>query len=56
MKDMKLFNNLSEAARKRRAYNRTVNEMSAMTLSTAIDLNIYHEDIPQIARKAVYGK
>jgi uncharacterized protein YjiS (DUF1127 family) len=44
------------AARKRAAYRRTVAELSALPLDTALDLDIYRDDIPRIARHAVYGR
>ncbi len=46
---------LTEAARQRARYRRTVAELSAMSLETALDLDIYRGDIRRIAHKAVYG-
>lgn len=46
---------LKTAAHKRAAYKRTVHELEAMPLDTALDLEIYREDAAQIARRAVYG-
>ncbi|WP_164870791.1 hypothetical protein [Mesobaculum littorinae] len=53
---MKLFTTLRSAARRRAAYNRTVAELSNMSVDTALDLNIFHEDVHSIARRAVYGR
>lgn len=46
---------LNAAIAKRRKYQRTVSELSSMSLDTALDLNIYRGDIRKIARAAVYG-
>ena len=46
---------LRNAAAKRSAYHRTVAEISALPLNTALDLDIYPGDARKIARKAVYG-
>jgi len=51
----KLIAQIREAARKRAAYRNTVSELSRIDIDTALDLDIYHGDIPQIARQAVYG-
>lgn len=40
---------------KRAAFNRTVEEIRAMPLDVALDLNIFREDAEKIAFKAVYG-
>lgn len=50
-----IIGTLKDSANKRRAYNRTVSELSAMTLDTRLDLDIYEGDIRKIARNAVYG-
>jgi hypothetical protein len=50
-----LFETLRDRAQKRARYNETVAELSATSLDTRLDLDIYKGDIPQIARKAVYG-
>lgn len=41
---------------KRRAYNRTVRELSRLPLDVALDLDIFPGDAEKIARRAVYGK
>lgn len=41
---------------KRRAYNRTVRELSRLPLDVALDLDIYPGDAEKIAKRAVYGK
>lgn len=46
---------LRDAVQKRVAYRRTVREIEAMSLDTALDLNIFREDARKIAAKAVYG-
>lgn len=51
-----LIETIRRRARQRAAYNETVRELSAMSIDTALDLDIYHGDIPNIARKAVYGR
>lgn len=43
------------AAQKRIAYNRTIAEIESMPLDVALDLGIFREDAPLIAKKAVYG-
>ncbi len=40
---------------KRAAFNRTVEEIRAMPLDVALDLNIFREDAEKIAFEAVYG-
>ena len=50
-----LFETLRVRAQKRARYNETVAQLSATSLDTRLDLDIYKDDIPQIARKAVYG-
>ncbi|MEM9434870.1 MAG: hypothetical protein AAGA12_13180 [Pseudomonadota bacterium] len=50
-----LFNSVRTAAKKRSAYIRTYNELSQMSLETAIDLSLFVEDARINARKAVYG-
>ena len=51
-----LFGTLRDRAHKRARYNETVAQLSATSLDTQLDLDIYKDDIPLIARKAVYGK
>lgn len=53
---MTFLSRLKDAARKRAEYRRTVEELSRMSVATAIDLDIYHGDIDKIAHRAVYGK
>jgi len=50
------FRALRTAAAKRAAYNRTAAERSRLDVHAAFDVNIYRGDIPEIARKAVYGR
>lgn len=52
---MTLIQSIRGAARRRAAYRRTVAELSALPLDTALDLNIPREDVRRIARRAVYG-
>lgn len=52
---MTLVETLKTAAAKRAEYNRTVKELRMLDLHAALDLEIYRGDIPEIARKAVYG-
>lgn len=53
---MKSFiDTVKTSAEKRRAYNRTVAELSALNLDSRLDLDIYEGDIRRIARNAVYG-
>ena len=47
--------NFLDDLKKRRAYNRTLNELRRLPLDTRLDLDIYGGDIRDIARKAVYG-
>lgn len=51
-----LFISLRNAVRQRHQYNQTVAELSRMSIDTALDLDIYHGDIPRIAADAVYGR
>lgn len=53
---MTFLTSLRSTLAKRRLYNRTVAELSTMSIDTALDLNIYHGDIEKIAAKAVYGR
>jgi len=52
----KLIDQIRDAARKRAAYRETVRELARMDIDTALDLDIYHGDIPRIAKQAVYGR
>jgi uncharacterized protein YjiS (DUF1127 family) len=51
-----IVNRLRDAAAKRAAYNRTVEEISRMPLDVALDLGIFREDAHKIAHQAVYGR
>ncbi|MCR8725245.1 hypothetical protein [Frigidibacter sp. ROC022] len=53
---MTFFNDLRSAVAKRAAYARTVREIRSLPLDVALDLDIYREDAPRIARRAVYGR
>lgn len=53
---MPMISRFRDAARKRAAYHRTVAELQALPIDTALDLGIYHGDARTIARKAVYGR
>lgn len=37
------------------AYRRTLRELRALPIDTRLDLDIYSDEIPEIAEKAVYG-
>lgn len=50
-----MFTELRNAMAKRRAYIRTKNEIEAMPLDIALDLNIDRADAARLASKAVYG-
>lgn len=50
-----MFDHLKTAIAKRRAYNRTVREISRLPLDVAWDLDIHPADARKIAYKAVYG-
>ncbi len=52
---MTILQDLRTAMRKRAAYSRTVSALRAMPLDVALDLDIFREDAPRIARRAVYG-
>jgi len=51
-----LIQTIRRRAEQRAAYAETVRELRAMSIDTALDLDIYHGDIPKIARRAVYGQ
>ncbi|MDJ1007257.1 MAG: hypothetical protein QNJ13_05470 [Paracoccaceae bacterium] len=53
---MTFFETIADRARKRALYNRTVAELKALPVDTALDLDIYKGDAESIARKAVYGR
>lgn len=47
--------NFLDDLKKRRAYNRTLNELRRLPLDVALDLDIYPGDAEKLARRAVYG-
>ena len=51
-----LMTRLRDAARKRAAYHRTVSEIRALPIDTALDLDLYRGDAEAIARAHVYGR
>ena len=52
-----ILNDLRTAAKKRAAYNRTVAELSAVSVTLAVeDLGFYPGDAEMIAQRAVYGR
>lgn len=51
-----LFTRLNTVLQKRMAYHRTVAELENLSLDTRLDLDIYSDDIPKIAARAVYGR
>lgn len=51
-----IITRLRDAAAKRAAYNRTVDEISRLPLDVALDLGIFREDAHKIAMQAVYGR
>lgn len=50
-----ILDQIRSAAARRAAYVRTVRELRALPLDTALDLDIYPGDAERIARHAVYG-
>ncbi len=48
--------NLIQDIKKRRLYNQTVREISALPIDVALDLGIYRGDAHELASRAVYGK
>ena len=50
-----LYDSIRDRAKKRALYNQTVAELKSTNLATQLDLDIYYGDIPQIARRAIYG-
>ncbi|MEM6610251.1 MAG: hypothetical protein AAF689_16940 [Pseudomonadota bacterium] len=52
---MSIMTKIRSARANRAAYNRTVAEIEAMSLGTALDLGLFREDAHLIARRAVYG-
>lgn len=53
---MAIIEKLRSAARKRRAYVRTRDEIARLSRSEALELGIYPEDAARLAHEAVYGK
>lgn len=52
-----IISDLRAAVQKRAAYNRTVAELSAVSVTLAVeDLGFYPGDAPAIAKRAVYGR
>ena len=52
---MTLIENMKSRARLAAQYRKTVEELNRLSRHEALDLDIYYGDIPEIARKAVYG-
>lgn len=52
---MTYFAKLSNAARKRAEFRRTVAELDALPLDLKLDLDIDHDRAVSLARQAVYG-
>ena len=52
---MSIMTKFRAANAKRAAYYRTVAEIEAMSIDTALDLGIYRGDAHRIAHEAVYG-
>jgi len=52
---MTILNTLSTAVQNHIRYRRTVAELKALPLDTALDLDIYQGDVEKIAAQAVYG-
>ncbi|WOI54840.1 hypothetical protein [Palleronia sp. LCG004] len=52
---MSLLRTLTQAARRRAAYNQTRAELRRLPIDTALDLDIYRGDADRIAHRAVYG-
>jgi uncharacterized protein YjiS (DUF1127 family) len=50
-----ILDQIRSAASRRAAYLRTVRELRALPVDTALDLDIYPGDAERIARRAVYG-
>ncbi|MBF9043667.1 hypothetical protein HKCCE4037_10025 [Rhodobacterales bacterium HKCCE4037] len=52
-----ILSTIRTAAQKRAAYNRTVAELSALSVEQGVeDLGLYPGDAAKIARQAVYGR
>ncbi len=52
---MTLIKNWKTRAVKAAQYRTAVSELQRLSRNDALDLDIYYGDIPEIARKAVYG-
>ncbi len=52
---MTMIQNIRKIVSDRAAYTRTRNEIRALPLDTALDLDIYPGDADKIASRAVYG-
>jgi len=50
-----LIARIRRTAERRARYARTVNELRAMPLDVALDLDLYKPDAERLARDAVYG-
>jgi len=50
-----LLDRIADIAAKRARYQRTVAELKAIPLDTALDLDLYPGDAEKIAHRAVYG-
>ena len=50
-----LLSRMRHSMARRSAYRRTVAELRAMSLDTALDLDIYRGHAEKIAHRAVYG-
>lgn len=53
---MTLIENMKTRAAQAVQYRTTVSELQRLSRHDALDLDIYYGDIPEIARKAVYGR
>lgn len=51
-----LMKTIRRRAEQRAAYAQTVRDLRAMSIDTALDLEIYHGDIEKIAQRSVYGR
>lgn len=52
----RLFGELTEKARKYKAYRRTYAELNALPTDSLLDLDLYRDELKDVARKAVYHK
>lgn len=50
-----LIARINTALRQRAEYSRTRRELRDLPIDTQLDLGIYSDDAPRIARRAVYG-